>query len=76
MQSSRLSVSKADLEALIGKPVDIFAFPYGDFDDAVVDPARVATTPRDLDFWPKVRGGYDWMPMASRLKRRLLPKLA
>ena len=52
MQSSRLSGSKADLEALIGKPVDIFAFPYGDFDDAVVDPAKVATTPRDslLDF--------------------------
>jgi hypothetical protein len=29
-----------------------------------------------LDFWLKLRGGYDWMPMASRLKRRLLPKSA
>ena len=37
------------------QPVDIFAFPYGDFDDAVVDAAKVGTTPRDslLDFWLK-----------------------
>jgi hypothetical protein len=49
------------IEALIGKPVDIFAFPYGDFDDAVVEAMRVATTPWDspLDFWLKLRDGYD-----------------
>jgi hypothetical protein len=62
---------------LIGKPVDIFAFPYGDFNDAVVDAAKVATTPRDslLDFCLKVCGGYDWMPMASRAQEASLAKV-
>jgi hypothetical protein len=41
---------------LIGKPVDIFAFPYGDFDDGLVEAARKAgyrfvfsTQPRTID---------------------------
>ncbi len=97
--AQELSESKTDLEALIGGPVDIFAFPYGDFNEAVVeiarasgyrfvfstqpgtiDPrdlnilrARVSTDPSDspFEFWLKLRGGYDWMPLASRMKKRL-----
>jgi peptidoglycan/xylan/chitin deacetylase (PgdA/CDA1 family) len=99
--AGELSGSKADLEELIGGRVGIFAFPYGDFNDAIVEIARqagyqfvfstqpgaidprdrrilrsrVSTDPSDsmLEFWLKLRGGYDWMPIASRLKRRFLP---
>ncbi len=94
--------SKADLETLIDKPVDMFAFPYGDFNETVVETARSAgyrfvfstqpglIDPSDsrilrsrisvdpsnsrLEFWLKLRGGYDWMPVASRLKKRLFSK--
>jgi peptidoglycan/xylan/chitin deacetylase (PgdA/CDA1 family) len=99
-----MSDSKADLEALTGKRVDMFAFPYGDFNEAIVesaksagyryvfstqprtiDPrdarilrARVSTSPSDspLEFWLKLRGGYDWVPIASLLKKHLLSKRA
>ena len=94
--------SKADLETLIDKPVDMFAFPYGDYNETVVETARsagyrfvfstqpglidpgdlrilrsrIAVDPSDsqLEFWLKLRGGYDWMPAASRLKKRLFSK--
>ena len=99
-----LSGSKADLESLLGAPVEIFAFPYGDFNAPLVETAkeagypfvfstepcrvdpqdtrilrpRVSVNPTDspLEFWLKLRGGYEWMPAVSLLKRRFLSKLA
>lgn len=97
-----LSGSKSDLEELTGETVDLFAFPYGDYNDAVVEAAgragfrfafstqpnrvdprdlsvlrpRVAVHPSDtpLEFWLKLRGGYEWMPTVSRLKHRFVPR--
>ena len=92
--------SKADLENLLDRPVDLFAFPYGDFNSQTlwrckeagyrfvfsiapgsVDPMdtemlrpRIAVEPSDtrLEFWLKLRGGYNWMPLASAIKRNFL----
>jgi peptidoglycan/xylan/chitin deacetylase (PgdA/CDA1 family) len=42
--------------------------------DASLLRRRVSVEPSDskIEFWLKIRGGYEWMRFASRLKRRLL----
>ena len=90
--------SKAELESLLGQTVELFAFPYGDFNQQTlhfckeagyrfvysigpgsVDPTdttmlrpRVAVKLSDtrLEFWLKLRGGYEWMQLASALKHQ------
>jgi hypothetical protein len=47
---------------------------YGDFDGRRRHEGWDHSATRCSIFRSKVRGGYDWMPMASPLKRRLLPK--
>ena len=92
--------SRVELARSTGRAIDGFAFPYGDFNAAVlglcakagyrfvysIGPGSLATTdltmlrprvaanPTDwrLVFWLKLRGGYEWMPYASRLKQRVL----
>jgi peptidoglycan/xylan/chitin deacetylase (PgdA/CDA1 family) len=97
--SNQLATSRAALEALLGRPVDTLAFPYGDHDGRIVelsraagyrfvytvapqsiaagDPAisrgRTSASPADSPrlFALKSRGAFEWMPIASRLKRAL-----
>ena len=92
--------SKADLECLLGRTVELFAFPYGDFDQqtlhfckeagyrfvysigpGLVDPTdttmlrpRVGVELSDtrIEFWLKLRGGYEWMRFASAVKCKFL----
>ncbi|MGO9233052.1 MAG: polysaccharide deacetylase family protein [Methylocella sp.] len=92
--------SKADLECLLGRTVELFAFPYGDFNQQTllfckeagyrfvysIGPGSVAPTdttmlrPRvavelsdtRIEFWLKLRGGYEWMPFASAFKHKFL----
>ena len=89
---------KAELECLLGRTVELFAFPYGDFNREVlhfceeagyrfvysigpgsVDPTdttmlrpRVAVKLSDtrIEFWLKLRGGYEWMQFTSAMRRR------
>ena len=100
--ADQLASSRAALEALIGRPVDTLAFPYGDHDGRVVEQAsaagyrfvytvapqsilpgdqairrgRTSTNPTDPIslFALKARGAYEWMPLASALKRALHPR--
>jgi len=86
------------LESILGRPVRLFAFPFGSHNEDLVHACaevgyhrafsvvpspmrpgsvlvgRVSVTPEDgpLEFGLKVRGAYDWLPTASRWKRRLL----
>jgi peptidoglycan/xylan/chitin deacetylase (PgdA/CDA1 family) len=57
-----------------------YRFAYS-IEEGAVDPRdekllrrRVAVEPSDtkIEFWLKIRGGYEWMRLASNLKRRLI----
>lgn len=93
-----LEGSREDLLAVTGRRPDLVAFPYGSYDDRVLDwcreagyrrafgvlprprlgegefvVGRMAASPLDspLEFRLKLLGGYDWLPRASALKRRI-----
>jgi peptidoglycan/xylan/chitin deacetylase (PgdA/CDA1 family) len=95
-----ISGSKADIESFFGSATDLFAFPYGLFEQQTlrlcetagyrfvysievgsIDPRdvtmlrpRIVVEPTDtkLEFWLKIRGGYNWLRYASALKRKFL----
>lgn len=100
-QQAQLTESRKALQALTGRDIDTLAFPYGDYDAAVVEQAeaagyryiytvfpqsiaagdrsplrgRTAADPADPFnlFILKARGAFEWMPIASRLKRLIKP---
>jgi len=77
---SELRKSKLELEAIIGRPVRLFAFPYGEFGEALVEWCKEAGYQRVFTILPKlafsdpkeyVTGSYDVSPSDWSLEFKL-----
>jgi peptidoglycan/xylan/chitin deacetylase (PgdA/CDA1 family) len=98
---AELRDSRSQLEALCPGPVTSLSFPYGEYDNSVLERCastgyqfvfanvpvwsrfscggilrgRVPVEPEDwpIEFWLKLRGGYDWLALPGYLRHQLIP---